>query len=55
MHNQSCVAVTTRSVQNVLKSRARDTLLLQFPCEKCEKTFERKEHLIQHFKLHAGK
>lgn len=55
MHSQMCKAVSNRSVQNVPTRSSRDMMPPRFPCDVCEKKFKRKEHLIQHRKLHTGK
>ncbi|XP_015364962.1 PREDICTED: zinc finger protein 436-like [Diuraphis noxia] len=54
MHSQMCKAINNRSVSNLPTRSARDMMPPRFPCDICEKKFKRKEHLIQHRKLHTG-
>ncbi|XP_025408264.1 zinc finger protein 436-like isoform X3 [Sipha flava] len=54
MHSQTCKAVSNRSIHNVPTRSSRDMMPPRFPCDVCEKKFKRKEHLIQHRKLHTG-
>ncbi|XP_025208918.1 zinc finger protein 436-like [Melanaphis sacchari] len=54
MHSQVCKAMNNRSVHNVPTRSSRDMMPPRFPCDVCEKKFKRKEHLIQHRKLHTG-
>lgn len=55
MHSQICKAINNRGVQSVPTKSTRDMMPPRFPCDICEKKFKRKEHLIQHRKLHTGK
>jgi len=52
MHSQMCKAINNK---NVPTRSTRDMMPPRFPCDVCEKKFKRKEHLIQHRKLHTGK
>ncbi|XP_026812108.1 zinc finger protein 436-like [Rhopalosiphum maidis] len=54
MHSQVCKAINNRNVHNIPTRSTRDTMPPRFPCDVCEKKFKRKEHLIQHRKLHTG-
>lgn len=54
MHSQVCKAINNRNVQSVPTRNTRDMMPPRFPCDVCEKKFKRKEHLIQHRKLHTG-
>lgn len=55
MHSQTCEAIGNRNVHNVPTKNPRDMMPPRFPCDACDKKFKRKEHLIQHRKLHTGK
>lgn len=55
MHSQMCRAVNSRRVNSLPTRSTRDMMPPRFPCDVCEKKFKRKEHLIQHKKLHTGK
>ncbi|KAE9544989.1 hypothetical protein AGLY_000532 [Aphis glycines] len=54
MHSQVCKAMNNRNVHNMPTRSTRDMMPPRFPCDVCEKKFKRKEHLIQHRKLHTG-
>lgn len=55
MHSQLCKAINEKSGNNLPTRSTRDAMPPRFPCDVCEKKFKRKEHLIQHRKLHTGK
>lgn len=55
MHSQMCKATNSKQFNNLPAKNSRDTMPPRFPCDVCEKKFKRKEHLIQHRKLHTGK
>lgn len=55
MHSQVCKAINSKRVNSLPTKNTRDTMPPRFPCDVCEKKFKRKEHLIQHRKLHTGK
>lgn len=55
MHSQMCKAINNKSIHNLSTRSARDMMPPRFPCDVCDKKFKRKEHLIQHRKLHTGK
>ncbi|XP_050432172.1 zinc finger protein 70-like isoform X2 [Adelges cooleyi] len=55
MHSQMCRAMVNNvSIPHLPAKSTRDTMPPRFPCDVCEKKFKRKEHLIQHRKLHTG-
>ncbi|VVC28447.1 Hypothetical protein CINCED_3A002126 [Cinara cedri] len=54
MHSQTCGAISHRNIHNVPTKNSRDMMPPRFPCDSCDKKFKRKEHLIQHRKLHTG-
>lgn len=54
MHSRVCKAINNKIVHNLPTRSARDMMPPRFPCDVCEKKFKRKEHLIQHRKLHTG-
>lgn len=55
MHSQTCKAINNKRVNNLPTRSSRDMMPPRFPCDVCERKFKRKEHLIQHRKLHTGK
>jgi len=54
LHNQMCKATVNRFSNTLPTTSSRDMVPPRFPCDICEKKFKRKEHLIQHRKLHTG-
>lgn len=54
MHSQVCTVINKLHVRNLPTKSTRDLMPPRFPCDICEKKFKRKEHLIQHRKLHTG-
>lgn len=54
MHSQMCKAINNVNVRTIPTKSVRDLMPPRFPCDVCEKKFKRKEHLIQHRKLHTG-
>lgn len=54
-HNQVCITINSKHDNNLSSKGKKDMMPPKFTCDVCGKKYKRKEHAIQHRKLHNGK